>query len=171
MRWRIELSCYSYDIRYQPGSQNASADALSRVCMSVTPNSAQLKELHESLCHPGITRLHHFVRARNLPYSIDDIRKVISSCEDCAKLKPQFFKPPKAQLIKATAPFECLNIDFKGPLPSVSKNRYVLTIVDEFSRFPFAYPCPDISSSTVIRCLCQLFALFVMPSFIYSDRG
>ena len=63
MRWRIELSCYSYDIRYRPGSQNASADALSRVCMSVTPNTAQLKELHESLCHPGITRLHHFVRA------------------------------------------------------------------------------------------------------------
>ena len=47
----------------------------------------------------------------------------------------------------------------------------MLTIVDEFSRFPFVFPCQDINSSTVIKCLCQLFAIFGMPSYVHSDRG
>eukprot|EP00794_Sanderia_malayensis_P014594 gene14594-16102_t len=29
----------------------------------------------------------------------------------------------------------------------------------------------DINSSTVIKCLCQLFAIFGMPSYVHSDRG
>ena len=74
-------------------------------------------------------------------------------------------------LIKATQPFERLAIDFKGPLPSNTKNKYLLTIVDEYSRFPFAVPCCDISTETVIDCLVQLFSLFGMPPYINSDRG
>ena len=47
----------------------------------------------------------------------------------------------------------------------------MLTIADEFSRFSFVFPCQDINSSTVIKCLCQLFAIFGMPSYVHSDRG
>ena len=36
-----------------------------------------LHNIHASLCHPGITRLNHYVRAKNLPYSVDDVRKVV----------------------------------------------------------------------------------------------
>ena len=35
----------------------------------------------------------------------------------------------------------------------------------------FAYPCPNMFTSTVIRCLDQLFALCGMPSFVHSNRG
>ena len=62
-------------------------------------------------------------------------------------------------------------MDFKGPLPSSSKNRYILTIIDEYSRFPFAFACPNLETSTVIKCLEQLFAIFGMPNYIHSDRG
>ena len=36
----------------------------------------------------------------------------------------------------------CHQGDFKGPLPesATSTNRYIMTIIDEFSRFPFAFP-------------------------------
>ena len=73
-------------------------------------------EVHESLSHPGVTRLYHFVKSKNLPYSIDEVRKVINSCKVCAESKPRFYKGNPGQLIKATMPFERLNIDFKGPL-------------------------------------------------------
>ena len=43
--------------------------------------------------------------------------------------------------------------------------------MDEFSRYPFAFPCSNISSSTVIQCLSQLFCLFGIPACIHSDRG
>lgn len=52
-------------------------------------------------------------------------------------------------------------------IPSNSINNYILTIVDEFSRFPFSIPC----STTVIKCLSYLFSIFGMPAYIHSDRG
>ena len=72
--------------------------------------------------------------------------------------------------MKATQIFERLNVDFKGPLPSVSNNRYILTIIDEYSRFPFAFPSADVTPSTIIQCLKQLFSIFGMCSYIHSDR-
>ena len=66
---------------------------------------------------------------------------------------------------------ERLSIDFKGPLPSNSRNKYFLTVVDEFSRFPFVYPCSDMTAVTAINCLTNLFSIFGMPAYIHSDRG
>jgi hypothetical protein len=34
---------------------------------------------------------------------------------------------------------ERLSIDFKGPLPTATRNAYILAVVDEYSRFPFAF--------------------------------
>jgi len=75
------------------------------------------------------------------------------------------------QLVKETQIFEHLSVDFKGPLPSSTKNRYLLTIVDEYSRFPFAFPCASVVSKIVIAHFNQLFALFDMPAYIHSGRG
>ena len=63
---------------------------------------------------------------------------------------------------------ERLSIDFKGPLPTTSRNAYLLTAVDKYSRFPFAFPCPNMH---VIKCLDQIFTLCGMPSYIHTDRG
>ena len=170
-RWRIELACFKFDIRYRKGSENHGPDLLSRSYNCAMQSDSVLYKLHENLCHPGVTRLLHFVRSRNLPYSAVEIKRVVGSCVICAKLKPQFTRLDTVPLIKATQPFERLSLDFKGPLPSTTRNKFLLTIVDEYSRFPFAYPCSDISTKTVIGCLNNLFSLFGMPSYIHSDRG
>lgn len=99
-----------------------------------------LKEIHSALCHPGVTRMLHFVRSKNLPYSTDDVKKMCASSRICAELKPQFYQPPNGALIKATQPMERLSIDFKGPLPTATCNAYVLTVVDEYSRFCSCIP-------------------------------
>jgi len=99
------------------------------------------------------------------------VKRISSTCKACLELKPRFYNASSGHLIKATQPFERLSIDFKGPLPSNTRNRYLLTIVDEYSRFPFAFPCSDMFTSTVIKCLNQLFSIFGMPAFIHSDRG
>ena len=88
MRWRIELSCYYYDIIYRPGTENAAADTFSRMQCSATSKRA-LYELHASLCHPGVTQMMHFVRWRDLPYSVDDVRSMTAACPECAELKPR----------------------------------------------------------------------------------
>ena len=168
----MELMPYSFDIRHLPGSENSVADALSRAHCGAITDLRNLKSLHDCLVHPGVQRMWHFVRSKNLPYSMEEVRHVTSACSVCAKIKPRFYVPKDTTLIRATAPFHRISMDFKGPLPSSSSsNRYLLTIVDEYSRFPFAYPCRDISSATVIRCLTDLFSLFGLPTFVHSDRG
>ncbi len=73
LRWRIELSTYEYDILYRPGKLNEPPDPLSRgSCASVQLD--RLRALHDLLCHPDVTRMAHFVNARNLPYSIEEVR-------------------------------------------------------------------------------------------------
>lgn len=168
-RWKIELSCYSFDIHYRPGVENVSADALSRSCAIGNPD--RLRKLHGDLCHPGVTRFYHFVRMKNLPFSLEDVKSVSNSCKTCCECKPRYHRPESANLIKATQPFERLNVDFKGPLPSTNCNKYFLMVVDEFSRYPFVFPCADMTSATIIKCFTQLFVLFGVPNYIHSDRG
>lgn len=92
LRWRLELSNYSYDIVYRPGSLNSSADTLSRSCSASC--SLSLKDLHAALCHPGVARLYHFVKQKNLPFSMEDVKHICAECQICAELKPRFFRPP-----------------------------------------------------------------------------
>ena len=113
------------------------ADTFSRANCS-TMACVSLEKLHDNLCHPEITRFSH------LPYSTDEIKRVTANCPICSELKPNYNKPSRFQLIKATHPFEHLNIDYKGPLHSNSKNKYILTVIDDYSRFPM-FPCSDVS--------------------------
>ena len=171
--WRLELAAFSYEIKYRPGPDNVGPDTLTRAfCASISNvQSSNLTDIHNQLCHPGVTRMLHFIRSKNLPYSTDDVKKVCSSCRICAELKPQFYQPLAGQLIKATKPMERWSIDFKGPLRSSTRNTYMLTIVDEYSRFPFAIPCPNMTTTNVIKCLDELFVLCGAPDYIHSDRG
>lgn len=149
---------------------NTTPDMISRADVVSSISGNQLTELHQNLCHPGITRLWHFVKTRNLPYSLDDVKRVIENCRICAQFKPRFVKVTNT-LVKATRPFEKLSLDFKGPLPSTSNKKFLLVVVDEYSRFPFAFATHDTATDTVIRCLTTLFAIFGMPECVHSDRG
>ena len=170
MRWRMELAPLKYTIIYRSGEENCAADALSRpFCATISDNS--LYKLHESLGHPGITRTLHFVRSRNLPYSVEDVKRIVGRCKVCLEVKPRFYKPVNQHLIEATRPFQRLNIDFKGPIPSCSRNKYFMTVVDEYSRYPWAFPCSDMTGSSVIKCFTNIFSEFGMPDYVHSDRG
>ena len=113
----------------------------------------------------------YYVGHGNLPYSLDDAKQINEACLICSEIKPRFYQPPPAHLIKSSQPFQRLSKDFKGPLPSTTKNHYFLTVVDEFSKFPFVFSCSDVSSHTVISCLNSLFSLFGFPAIVHSDNA
>ena len=88
----------------------------------------------------------------------------------CSELKPTFFRPPADKLVRAMKPFDRISVDFTGPKPSISKNKYLLVMIDEYSRFPFVFPCSDMSAHTVTACFRKLFSKFGCPSSVHSDR-
>ena len=150
--WRLELAEFSYAIQYWEGKDNVVPDSFTRAhCAAV---STSMEEIHAQLCHPGVTRLLHFVKAKDRSFSTQDVRDVCSNCRICAELKPKFYQSQNSKLVKATRPMERLIIDFMGPLPSSSRNKYFLTVVDEYSRFPCAIPCPNVAPETVTWKCC-----------------
>ena len=96
--WRLELSEYRFDVEYRPGRLNSAADALTRntkakICGQISSISIKdnlLEKLHKEMGCPGITRLFHQVKIRNLPYSLADVTKVCKPCLSCSELKPKF---------------------------------------------------------------------------------
>ena len=92
--------------------------------------------------------MYHYVHSKNLSYSLDEVRKMTSSCKICAEVKPHFYKLPEMHIIKATRPMKQLSNNFKSPIRNLNHNNYMLTVIDEYSRFPFAFPCSNINAKT-----------------------
>ena len=125
----------SYFSQCRPGRENVGPDTLTgSISTSLANSSSKLYEIHDQLCHTVVTHLLHFVRTNNIPYSTD----VKELCH-CTELKPQFYCTQQNTLIMATQLMEQMSIDFKGILRSSSQNRYMFTIVDEYSiRIPLS---------------------------------
>ena len=68
-------------------------------------------------------------------------------------------------------PWQRLSVDFMGPKPTRSRNKYIFTVIDKASRFPFAFPVEGPTTNAAIFCLTSLFSLFGPPQSIHSDRG
>ena len=124
---------------------NTAPDAFSRVCGSTIVRNSPLNllKIHETLGHPGVMRLNHFVRCKNLPLSVE-VKRVCSECRSCTEIKPRFFKKCDETLIKAIQPWQRISIDFKGPVKG--RNNYLLIVIGEYSRFPFVLPCRNMTT-------------------------
>ena len=104
MLWRIELAQYSFDIIYREGKLNVASDALSHAYCAATAGN-ELYPLHTALCHLGATQLFPFVKNKNLPYSLDDVKRVVANCSICCELKPIFTRGAISLMIQSTQPY------------------------------------------------------------------
>jgi len=114
LSWRLELSQLSYEKNTQLGAENVVLDAFSRICASTS--NASLKDLHQSLGHPGFARLDHFVRQRNLPFSSEESKDVCRYCKTSAEVQPRYFKRYFQSLVKAIRLWDHVSVDLKGPV-------------------------------------------------------
>ena len=141
--------------------------------LSSWKNSAILiKQAHRQFGHVGVAKMVPLLKSLNIFAQVEQVRKVLADCQICAQLKPRFSKLSKGTLIKTQKPFERLSLDIKGPVNSSQRGfRFILVVVDEYSRFVWGYPLKDISTDSVIERLESLFAYFGYPLTIHTDNG
>jgi transposase InsO family protein len=102
-----------------------------------------------------------------------DTLAVARSCEMCSKRKTA--RPNHAHLIpiKCGYPFERVYMDMIGPLPITPRgNRYILTMIDGYSKWAEAIPSPSLSAIVTARLILNgWIAHHGAPTILHSDLG
>lgn len=85
-----------------------------------------------------------------------DIQKTIQECEVCAKWKPQVTKPPLVPIV-AQHPLERVLIDFTEIGEDSLSYRYLLLMIDSFTKFVWGEAFPTKEALPVARFLLKTF--------------
>lgn len=102
-----------------------------------------------------------------------EINRWTRCCEQCQRAKVNKhtsspitpFAPPERR-------FGHIHVDIVGPLPQSNNFKYLLTVVDRYTRWPEAWPIENMSAYAVAQLLTtQWIARFGVPDIITTDQG
>jgi Chromo (CHRromatin Organisation MOdifier) domain/Integrase zinc binding domain/Integrase core domain len=169
-----------------PGEDNIVADTLSRVFshrgvvladINDDEKAARLSSVHNEIVgHHGITRTVDILKAAKLEWSglVKDVTKFINECLICQKIKTSrnLFKGDSEFHLHGLYPMESLSCDTIGPLPEDSfGNKYIIAIVDNFSKFVTLYATQSTQAQDFVRSLVEHVGLFGVPKNLRTDGG
>ena len=148
---------------------------MARLIVPQSQVNVTLSKLHEELGHAGINKLERAARRRFWwPHQHRDVSNLCNSCPQCGVMKSPSH-PNRAPLhpIKAGFPNEVVAMDIMGPMPQTSRrNRYILVLVDYFTKWCEAVPLSEVDATTVANAvLSHWICRWGAPSQLHSDRG
>ena len=141
-----------------------------------------LQELLQSLHgtahkHPGISKMLQEIRQRYYyPNMAKHVKKWVEGCEECARAKrvpnatitPELLNLPEWDL----GPEDAMQIDILLNLPPCGGYENVLTAIDVFSRYLFAYPLTDASAINVAKAIIDIMTKHAyLPTTLITDKG
>ncbi|GBM80712.1 Retrovirus-related Pol polyprotein from transposon 412 [Araneus ventricosus] len=103
-----------------------------------------------------------------------DVENWCRECHACGARKgPKTRTKGRLQRYNVGAPFERMALDILGPFPVTTKgNRYVLVLMDYFTKWPETIPIPDQEASTVAEELVRSWiSCYGVPMIQHSDQG
>ena len=133
-----------------------------------------LRQAHEGANHSGVTRMRELLSSYWWEFKNRDIKAYVNSCDTCARCKGNYGKRahwPIGHCKRGKRPFELIFVDFVT-MPNSKGKRYILTILDSFSRHFTAIPCARDRAIDAARGLYQFFLRHrEIPHIVSSDRG
>jgi transposase InsO family protein len=200
-RWKLFLQEFNFDMEHVAGVNNPVADAFSRLCTVLPtqedadwetptlfrieaesevhiPDDAyhKIRKSHNSkVGHFGAEKTVELIIAHEQPwrYMRRHVRQFIRQCPVCQLSNDRKVAVKIAPFTRASYyPMEVVNIDTVGPLPEdEAGNKYILVLIDCFSRWVELYPSPDTSANSAAIILLQHCGRFGVPALIRSDKG
>ena len=137
-----------------------------------------LRNLHgEFGKHPGFTKTIIAYREKYYyPKMAQLISEWVLSCEQClreSRINPRLTRPPlKNPNEYITAPEDAMQIDLVPGLPPSGGYENIVTAIDVFSRYLFAYPTSNQDAKTVAKVLISIITKHAyLPTILISDKG
>eukprot|EP00794_Sanderia_malayensis_P005342 gene5342-6012_t len=133
-----------------------------------------LEEVHIQVGHFGISKTFDMLQQRFYwPGFYKSVVQFCKSCETCARNKtmPRPRWPLKPIEI-IPIPFYMVGVDIIGPLKTTRfRNRYILTVIDYYTKYAEAIALENQEAETVVRALESIFSRHGMPAVLLSDQG
>ena len=137
-----------------------------------------LRNLHgEFGKNPGITKTIIAYREKYYyPNMAQLIREWVLSCKQClreSRIKPRLTRPPLQNPNEyITAPEDAMQIDLVPGLPPSGGYESIVTAIDVFSRYLFAYPISNQDAKTVAKVIINIMTKHAyLPMTLISDKG
>ena len=99
--------------------------------------------------------------------------EIVRTCPECQLGKDYRQRHLPKGKIESSRPWDVVSIDLMGPFPYDDKaKRFIVTMMDVYSRYTMAIPVGNHMAQTVSKCLYEhVVAYFGVPRSILSDRG
>ena len=137
-----------------------------------------LRSLHgEFGKHPGIFKTIIACREKYyFPKMAQLIREWVISCEQCireSRIDPSLTRPPLQNPNEhITAPEDAIQIDLVPELPPSGGYENIVTAMDVFSRYLFAYPTTNQDAKTIAKVLINIMTNHAyLRTTLISDKG
>ena len=142
----------------------------------IVPDSWRRKifDILHNIAHPGIRATAKLITDRYVWHGMQkDIRLWARSCLQCQRSKiHRHTMAPLGCFPEVNARFAHVHVDIVGPLSPCKGFRYLLTMVDRFTRWPEAVPLVNIEAETVTHAFLERWvALYGCPATVTTDRG
>jgi len=135
----------------------------------------RLFEITHNAAHLGSRRTYQQLSASYYWYGMrQDIIRIYHQCQHCAKGKGPPLRPHgQLQKIPVGAPINLVTMDILSGLPTADDgSKYILVVVDAFTKWVEAYPLPDQEAATCITAVYNgMFSRFGLPRQLHSDQG
>ena len=136
----------------------------------IVPKSLQNKVIqigHEA--HQGMVKTKQFLRSRVWFPQLDKmVSSAVGSCITCQTVVHSQSQEPIESTELPNGPWEKLDIDYYGPLPS---GELILVVIDEYSRFPEVAITTSTSAKATLPALDRIMSSFGIPLTLKSDNG
>ena len=152
-------------------------DEIKQVVVPTCLRSGVLSTMHDSVTagHLGVKKTYHKVKkCFYWPGMKTDVKYWIHTCQKCgARKRPPRTSRAPLKNYRVGAPMDRLCSDILGPFPiSERGNRYVLVVMDCFSKWVEAYAIPDFTAETVAHKIVNEFiSRFGNPLEFHTDQG